>query len=78
MIKSKREKEIVERVDKEERERKMAILDIRQLVAGILTFSMFIMLGNMIKKDHFDPAFVSSLFEFFLFDSFKSFLCWVN
>lgn len=49
----------------------MAILDIRQLVAGILTFSMFIMLGNMIKKDHFDPAFVSSSFVNFLFVSFK-------
>ncbi|KAK1388387.1 O-fucosyltransferase family protein [Heracleum sosnowskyi] len=39
----------------------MAILDIRQLVAGILTFSMFIMLGNMIKKDHFDPAFMDQV-----------------
>jgi hypothetical protein len=28
-------------------------VDPRQVVAGFLTFSMFIMLGNMIKHDHF-------------------------
>ncbi|KAL5974108.1 hypothetical protein ACLOJK_030771 [Asimina triloba] len=28
--------------------------DPRQLLAAFLTFSMFVMLGNMIKKDHFD------------------------
>ncbi|KAL8509631.1 hypothetical protein ACS0TY_016745 [Phlomoides rotata] len=29
--------------------------DLRQVMAAFLTFSMFIMLGNMIKKDHIDP-----------------------
>ncbi|KAK7303947.1 hypothetical protein RJT34_14875 [Clitoria ternatea] len=32
----------------------MSTLDLRQALAGLLTLSMFIMLGNMIKKDHFD------------------------
>ncbi|CAH9090554.1 unnamed protein product [Cuscuta epithymum] len=31
-------------------------VDPRQLVAGVLTIAMFVMLGNMIKRDHFDPA----------------------
>ena len=43
----------------------MAILDIRQLVAGMLKFSLFIMIGNMIKKDHFDSAIVSSSILYF-------------
>ncbi|KAK6139793.1 hypothetical protein DH2020_026469 [Rehmannia glutinosa] len=30
-------------------------VDLRQVMAAFLTFSMFIMLGNMIKKDHIDP-----------------------
>ncbi|KAF7843136.1 protein MANNAN SYNTHESIS-RELATED 1-like isoform X1 [Senna tora] len=30
-------------------------LDLRQVVAAILTLAMFVMLGNMIKRDHFDP-----------------------
>nr|K7R4D4.1 RecName: Full=Protein MANNAN SYNTHESIS-RELATED; Short=TfMSR; AltName: Full=O-fucosyltransferase; Short=O-FucT; AltName: Full=O-fucosyltransferase family protein; AltName: Full=TfDUF246 [Trigonella foenum-graecum]AFV79649.1 mannan synthesis-related protein [Trigonella foenum-graecum] len=35
----------------------MNSMEIRQAFAGLLTLSMFIMLGNMIKKDHFDyPA----------------------
>lgn len=29
-------------------------MDVRQVMAAILTFSMFVMLGNMIKRDHFD------------------------
>lgn len=31
-------------------------VDPRQVVAGFLTLSMFVMLGNMIKHDHFSPA----------------------
>ncbi|KAI3443395.1 hypothetical protein Pfo_000060 [Paulownia fortunei] len=30
-------------------------VDLRQVMASFLTFSMFIMLGNMIKRDHIDP-----------------------
>ncbi|KAL3644146.1 hypothetical protein CASFOL_012078 [Castilleja foliolosa] len=30
-------------------------VDLRQVMAAFLTFSMFAMLGNMIKKDHIDP-----------------------
>ncbi|KZV51522.1 hypothetical protein F511_36826 [Dorcoceras hygrometricum] len=33
------------------------VIDLRQVMAAILTFSMFIMLGNMIKRDHIDPLF---------------------
>ncbi|CAJ1954932.1 unnamed protein product [Sphenostylis stenocarpa] len=29
-------------------------VDLRQVVAGVLTLTMFVMLGNMIKRDHFD------------------------
>ncbi|PRQ51928.1 putative GDP-fucose protein O-fucosyltransferase [Rosa chinensis] len=29
-------------------------VDLRQVVAGILTVTMFVMLGHMIKRDHFD------------------------
>ncbi|XP_058766917.1 protein MANNAN SYNTHESIS-RELATED-like [Vicia villosa] len=32
----------------------MSSMDLRQAFAGLLTLSMFMMLGNMIKKDHFD------------------------
>ncbi|KAL8149436.1 protein MANNAN SYNTHESIS-RELATED 2-like [Apium graveolens] len=39
----------------------MALVDVRQLVAGMLTFSMFIMLGNMIMKDHFGTAIVNNM-----------------
>lgn len=31
-------------------------VDLRQVVAGILTLTMFVMLGNMIKRDHFDSV----------------------
>ncbi|KAF5776600.1 putative GDP-fucose protein O-fucosyltransferase [Helianthus annuus] len=29
-------------------------MDIREIMGAVLTFSMFLMLGNMIKRDHFD------------------------
>ena len=29
-------------------------MDLRQVVAGALTLAMFVMLGDMIKRDHFD------------------------
>lgn len=29
-------------------------VDLRQVVAAVLTLTMFVMLGNMIKRDHFD------------------------
>jgi hypothetical protein len=32
------------------------VVDPRQVVAGFLTLSMFLMLGNMIKHDHFSTA----------------------
>uniref|UniRef100_A0A7N0U0D0 O-fucosyltransferase family protein n=1 Tax=Kalanchoe fedtschenkoi TaxID=63787 RepID=A0A7N0U0D0_KALFE len=32
--------------------------DCRQVVAGFLTITMFVMLGNMIKRDHFDSVHV--------------------
>lgn len=35
-------------------------MDLRQVVAGILTITMFVMLGNMIKREHFDPPNVSA------------------
>ncbi|XP_054821191.1 protein MANNAN SYNTHESIS-RELATED-like isoform X2 [Prosopis cineraria] len=35
----------------------MTSMELRQALAGLLTLSMFIMLGNMVKKDHFDPYF---------------------
>ncbi|GFQ05645.1 uncharacterized protein at1g04910 [Phtheirospermum japonicum] len=31
-------------------------VDPRQILAGVLTMTMFVMLGNMIKRDHFDDA----------------------
>ena len=47
-------------------------VDLRQVVAGILTLTMFVMLGQMIKRDHFDsaqvrPFILSDSFIFFLF-----------
>ncbi|XP_051117010.1 protein MANNAN SYNTHESIS-RELATED 1 [Andrographis paniculata] len=30
-------------------------VDPRQILAGVLTVTMFVMLGDMIKRDHFDP-----------------------
>lgn len=55
-------------------------MDLRQVVAGILTLTMFVMLGNMIKRDHFDSAsevclhFSPSLLKFSTFDSRFGFL----
>ncbi|XP_031250308.1 protein MANNAN SYNTHESIS-RELATED 2-like [Pistacia vera] len=31
-------------------------VDLRQVVAAVLTLTMFVMLGNMIKRDHFDSV----------------------
>lgn len=31
-------------------------VDLRQVVAGVLTVTMFVMLGNMIKREHFDSG----------------------
>jgi hypothetical protein len=31
-------------------------VDLRQVVAGVLTLTVFVMLGNMIKRDHFDSV----------------------
>ncbi|XP_030470932.1 protein MANNAN SYNTHESIS-RELATED 2 [Syzygium oleosum] len=31
-------------------------VDLRQVVAGVLTITMFVMLGQMIKRDHFDSV----------------------
>ncbi|XP_028774083.1 protein MANNAN SYNTHESIS-RELATED-like [Neltuma alba] len=39
----------------------MSSMELRQALAGLLTLSMFIMLGNMVKKDHFDPYFAVEL-----------------
>ncbi|KAF7814673.1 protein MANNAN SYNTHESIS-RELATED 1-like [Senna tora] len=50
-------------------------VDLRQVVAGILTLTMFVMLGNMIKRDHFDsvedklPGTESASFENAKFDA---------
>ncbi|KAM3300964.1 protein MANNAN SYNTHESIS-RELATED 1 [Capsicum chacoense] len=35
--------------------------DVRQVLAGLLTGSMLIMLCNMVKRDHFDPIYVENL-----------------
>lgn len=40
------------------------MIDLRQVMAAFLTFSMFVMLGNMIKRDHIDPLLVT--FRIFL------------
>ena len=42
-------------------EKPSTAMDLRQVVAAILTMSMFLMFGNMIKKDHIDPLLVSIL-----------------
>ena len=42
-------------------------VDLRQVVAGILTLTMFVMLGHMIKRDHFDSAQVSFSHSFIWF-----------
>lgn len=36
-------------------------VDLRQVVAGILTITMFIMLGQMLHRDYYDSLQVSSL-----------------
>lgn len=33
-------------------------VDPRQVLAGVLTVTMFVMLGDMIKRDHFDATHV--------------------
>lgn len=58
----KREKLEIERRS----ERKKMAVDLRQVMGGILTFSMFIMLGNMVKKDHIDPFLVSFFLKFII------------
>ncbi|KAK9078895.1 hypothetical protein SSX86_002954 [Deinandra increscens subsp. villosa] len=30
------------------------VMDVREVMGALLTFSMFVMLGNMVKRDHFD------------------------
>jgi hypothetical protein len=50
-------------------------VDPRQVVAGFLTLSMFVMLGNMIKHDHFSPV-TEVYLRPFLFPS-PVFLSWV-
>lgn len=44
-------------------------VDPRQVLAGVLTVTMFVMLGNMIKRDHFDSVQVL-LFCFHCIDSY--------
>jgi hypothetical protein len=41
-------------------------VDLRQVVAGVLTLTMFVMLGNMIKRDHFDSVEVCPFQPFFI------------
>lgn len=48
-------------------------MDPRQMVAGVLTVTMFVMLGNMIKNDHFDSLPVISLTLFYYCNFFFSF-----
>jgi len=38
--------------------------DLRQIVAGILTLTMFVMLIHMIKRDHFDSVQVRPILIF--------------
>lgn len=46
-------------------------VDLRQVVAGVLTLTMFVMLGNMIKREHFDSLHVSKPFSLFFCLSFQ-------
>jgi hypothetical protein len=50
-------------------------VDPRQVAAGFLTLSMFVMLGNMIKHDHFSSTEVGSakISHFPLFSTVLSF-----
>jgi len=40
-------------------------VDLRQVVAGVLTLTMFVMLIHMIKRDHFDAVDVRISCSFF-------------
>lgn len=40
---------------KEKKKKKMGV-DLRQIVAGILTITMFVMLGQMLHRDYFDAV----------------------
>lgn len=51
-------------------------VDLRQVVAGILTLTMFVMLGNMIKREHFD--YVEVRFYFFFPMAIASFFIYVS
>lgn len=44
-------------------------VDPRQLLAGFLTISMFVMVGNMIKRDHFDTIEVLLYIALFFFSN---------
>lgn len=50
--------------------RKTMSMDLKQVVAAILTMSMFLMLGNMIKKEHIDPLLASILKYVIIFPLF--------
>jgi hypothetical protein len=53
--------------------------DLRQVVAGILTITMFVMLIHMIKRDHFDSVQVRPIFHFNLkFQFFDFFFVLMN
>lgn len=41
-------------------------VDLRQVVAGILTVTMFVMLGQMLHRDYFDSLQVRSSADIFL------------
>lgn len=42
-------------------------IDPRQIVAGVLTVTMFLMLGNMVKREHFDAPISHHVCFFFSF-----------
>lgn len=39
-------------------------IDPRQVLAGVLTVTMFVMLGHMIKREHFDSVQVDTYIHF--------------
>lgn len=47
-------------------ERSKMGVDPRQVLAGVLTITMFVMLGDMIKRDHFDSQLPVRLSSFSL------------
>lgn len=49
-------------------------VDLRQVVAGILTITMFVMLGQMLHRDYFDSLQVRFFADIFCFFS-KTFFC---